>query len=94
VGDPASGGVGSRVRFVAQFLVRTLEYTYEVREIEPGSRLVMSTSQGPFPMETIYLWEDAGEGVTRMTLRNRACRFRCAVGAVPDARCAAPTQPI
>jgi len=68
---PPPAVVGSRVRFVAQFLGRTLEYTYEVREIEPGSRLVMSTSQGPFPMETIYLWEDAGEGVTRMTMRNR-----------------------
>lgn len=63
--------VSSRVRFVAQFLGRTLEYTYEIREIEPGSRFVMSTAQGPFPMETTYQWEDAGDRVTRMTLRNR-----------------------
>jgi len=68
---PPPAIVGSRVRFVAQFLGRTLEYSYEVREIEPDSRFVMSTAQGPFPMETIYLWEDAGDGSTRMTLRNR-----------------------
>ncbi len=63
--------VGSRLRFEAQFMGRTLTYTYEVREIDPGRRFVMSTAQGPFPMETTYTWEDAGEGATRMTLRNR-----------------------
>ena len=63
--------VGSRLRFRAQFLGRTLDYTYEVREFEPGRRFVMSTAQGPFPMETTYTWEDAADGATRMTLRNR-----------------------
>ena len=63
--------VGSRLRFRAHFLGRTLEYTYEVREIEPGARFVMATAQGPFPMETMYTWEDAGPGATKMSLRNR-----------------------
>jgi hypothetical protein len=48
-----------------------LEYTYEVREIDPGRRFVMATAQGPFPMETTYVWDDAAPGTTKMTLRNR-----------------------
>ena len=35
---------------------RTLAYTYEVCELDPGRRLVMSTAEGPFPMETTYTW--------------------------------------
>jgi uncharacterized membrane protein len=62
--------VGSRIAFVATFLGRRLEYTYEVRQHVPGERFVMSTSEGPFPMETTYSWEDAPGGTT-MTLRNR-----------------------
>ena len=61
--------VGSRMDFVATFLGRRIEYTYEVVELVPGERLVMSTAQGPFPMRTTYTWEAAGAG-TRMTLRN------------------------
>jgi hypothetical protein len=68
--SPKPLAVGSRVAFVARFLGRRLAYTYEVRELVPGERFVMSTDEGPFPMETTYTWEDA-DGGTRMTLRNR-----------------------
>jgi uncharacterized protein YndB with AHSA1/START domain len=63
--------VGSQVAFVASFLGRRLAYTYEVRELEAGKRLVMSTADGPFAMETTYTWDDASGGGTRMTLGNR-----------------------
>ncbi len=62
---------GSRVAFVAHFLGRRLTYTYELVEFIPGVRLVMRTSEGPFPMETTYTWESNADGTTRMTLRNR-----------------------
>lgn len=63
--------VGSRIDFVATFLGRQLSYTYEVVDLVIGERLVMRTSQGPFPMETTYQWSEAGGGRTLMRLRNR-----------------------
>jgi hypothetical protein len=63
--------VGSRIAFVARFLGRRLEYTYEIVELVPDERLVMRTRQGPFPMETSYSWTPMPDGATRMTLRNR-----------------------
>src|SRR3954465_5631143 len=64
-------GGGSRLGLGASFLGRRLSYTYEIRELVPGERLVMSTAQGPFPMETTYTWEDAPAGATRRTRGNR-----------------------
>jgi len=63
--------VGSRLAFLAQFLGRSLAYTYEVMEMVPGERFVMRTAEGPFPMETTYSWEDTASGGTLMRLRNR-----------------------
>jgi hypothetical protein len=37
-----------------------------VKEILDHRRRALA--DGPFPMETAYAWEDAGEGKTRMSL--------------------------
>jgi len=63
--------VGSRIAFVAQFLGRRMAYTYEIVEFVPGERMVMRTTDGPFPMETTYTWQPVPNGRTRMILRNR-----------------------
>jgi uncharacterized protein YndB with AHSA1/START domain len=68
---PPPLAVGSRMRFRARFLGRELVYTYEVRELVPGEKLVMGTSDGPFSMETTYTFEDVAGGGTRVRLRNR-----------------------
>jgi Polyketide cyclase / dehydrase and lipid transport len=63
--------VGSEIEFVARFMGRRLTYTYRVAEFARRERLVMKTSEGPFPMETTYTWTASDETSTRMTLRNR-----------------------
>ncbi len=68
---PPPLAVGTQVAFVARFLGRRLAYTYEIADYIPGERLVMSTADGPFAMETTYAWADAINGGTRMSLRNR-----------------------
>ncbi len=67
---PPPVAAGIRVAFVARFLGRRLEYTYEFVDFVPGVRLVMRTAQGPFPIETTYTWTEAGRTSTCMTLRN------------------------
>lgn len=67
---PPPAVVGSRIAFEAQFLGRRIAYTYEVREIVPDVRFVMSTAEGPFPMQTTYSWQDTPTGGTLMILRN------------------------
>lgn len=69
--SPKPVAVGSRIAFVAQFLGRRLSYTYEMKQLVLNERLVMSTAEGPFPMETSYTWADTSSGGTSMRLRNR-----------------------
>ena len=68
---PRPAELGSQIAFIAHFMGRTLEYTYEIVELVPEQRLVMRTAEGPFPMETHYTWNAVDESSTRMTLRNR-----------------------
>jgi len=67
---PPPASVGSRIAFVAQFLGRRIACTYEVRELVTDEVFVMSTAEGPFPMQTTYTWQETAGGGTRMTLRN------------------------
>src|SRR5687768_14324747 len=62
--------VGSKVAFTARFMGKDLSYTYEIVELSP-TKLVMRTAEGPFPMETSYIFEKINDQWTRMTLRNR-----------------------
>lgn len=63
-------GVGSKARFSARFLGRTLNYTYAVLAYEPMKTFTMATAEGPFPMTTTYEFEVIDPNRTRMTLRN------------------------
>jgi hypothetical protein len=62
--------IGSQIAFTASFLGRKLVYTYEIVEFIPGQKLVMRTAEGPFPMETTYIWTAIDDKTTRMILRN------------------------
>lgn len=61
LGEPPIA-VGSRVRRVASFLGKRIEYVNEVTRLEPGSLLEMRSVKSPFPMVATYAFEDAADG--------------------------------
>jgi uncharacterized membrane protein len=61
-------GVGSRVKRVASFLGRRIEYVNEVVTWDRGERLAMKSVKAPFPMQVTYEWDDCSRG-TRMRIR-------------------------
>ena len=62
--------INSKIAFKAEFLGKALSYVYEIVEYLPGEKLVMRTSDGPFPMETTYTWQSLPNAQTKMCLRN------------------------
>ena len=63
--------IGSKIAFKAFFLGRELAYIYEIVELVKGKTLVMRTADGPFLMETTYIFTPLDDNSTSMTLRNR-----------------------
>jgi hypothetical protein len=61
--------VGSRVRRVASFLGKRIEYVNEVERLDPGALLVMRSVKSPFPMRVTYAFADAGDGGTVARIR-------------------------
>ena len=67
LGDPPIT-VGSRVRRVASFMGKRIEYVNEVTRLDPGSVLEMRSVKSPFPMHITYAFQDA-EGGTQTSVR-------------------------
>ncbi len=67
LGEPPIA-VGSRVRRVASFMGKRIEYVNEVTRLEPGTVLEMRSVKSPFPMVVTYAFEDV-EGGTRASVR-------------------------
>jgi uncharacterized protein YndB with AHSA1/START domain len=59
---PRPTGPGSRVKRVAAFLGRRMDYVNEIEQYEPGRRLFMRSVQAPFPLTVAYEFEDAPGG--------------------------------
>jgi uncharacterized membrane protein len=68
LGDPPID-IGSRVRRVASFMGKRIEYVNEVTRLDPGSVLEMRSVKSPFPMEITYVFEDVAGGRTRASVR-------------------------
>jgi hypothetical protein len=60
---------GSRIRRVATFLGRRIDYVMEVVIFEPGRRMAMHAIESPFPMDVTYEFQPTAPGRTRARIR-------------------------
>ena len=70
--SPKPLSAGSEFAFETTVMDQTSGYTYQVTEYVPGESLVMSSTDGPVPMETSYRFSDTPSGGTKVELRNVA----------------------
>ena len=63
-------GLGSRVRRLAKFMGKRIDYETEVIELDPAGVVEMRTSAGPFPMRIRYEFREA-DGGTLASVRVR-----------------------
>lgn len=68
---PPPFGRNTRVRRVARFMGKAIEYVLEVEAYEPGQLVQMRSVKGPFPMQVTYRFEDAGPTRTALEVRNQ-----------------------
>jgi carbon monoxide dehydrogenase subunit G len=65
---PGPSEVGTRKRYVSEFLGREIENTYVVVEVEPGGRMLSQTTRdSAASVRTEVTWEGEGAG-TRVTM--------------------------
>jgi hypothetical protein len=62
-------GTGTRVRRLAKFLGRSIDYVLEVRAFETDRLMVMESVKGPFPMKVTYQLESRGPDLTGISVR-------------------------
>jgi hypothetical protein len=93
LGEPPIA-VGSRVRRVASFMGKRVEYVNEVVRLEPGSVLEMRSVKSPFPMVVTYAFEDTDGGApTPRATRSRPSPTCSARGASTSPRSTATSSP-
>ncbi|MBI4790319.1 MAG: SRPBCC family protein [Chloroflexi bacterium] len=62
-------GVGSRYRFVSEFMGQKIESEGEITEFDPPTRYAWKSIKGPFPMQESMTLESAGDSTTvKMTM--------------------------
>ena len=66
--DDSATAVGSKVKRVASFLGKRIEYINEVIEYHPQGLLTMKSVSGPFPMTITYRFSET-EGSTLAQIR-------------------------
>ena len=65
---PGPTAVGSKRRYVSEFMGKRLENTYSVIELEPGRRIVCETDPGSaVSARTVIQWDPSSDG-TRVTM--------------------------